>query len=101
VRSLVAALVLLAALQLADIATTAVALNTRAAAEANQAAAALMASYGQPVAYLTKTVGVALVMLAVWRYRRRRWAPAVVAVALALSTFAVVNNLAFLLSGHP
>lgn len=92
---------LLTALQLGDIATTAIALNTRAATEGNRTAAALMTSYGQPFAYTTKAVGIAIVLFALWHYRARRWAHAVMVIALTLSTFAVLNNVGFLLSSHP
>lgn len=92
---------LLAALQLLDIATTAIALNTRSAIEGNKTAAHIMSSYGQPVAYLVKAALISALIFALYRFRHRIWARIVLYIAIALSAAAVLNNTAFLLSSHP
>jgi uncharacterized membrane protein YiaA len=89
---------LLAALQLADIVTTAYALNVKGAQEGNTTAAGLMHSYGQPTAYLVKAAAVGLLMLALWHYRARSWSRVLLVTALFMSAFAVVNNVGWLVA---
>lgn len=92
---------LLAALQLADITTTAIALNTRSATEANPTARSLMSSFGQPLAYSIKAAAVVTLLFALYQFRTRAWSRVLLWVAIAVSLYAVVNNTGFLLSAHP
>jgi hypothetical protein len=87
---------LLAALQLADIVTTAIALTARHAREANRFGAAIIAGYGQPTAYLVKALGVGLVMWALWHYRSRRWARVVLWTAVTVTAYTVASNTGYL-----
>ena len=88
-----------ALLQLADIATTALAFAIRShTVEANRTAAAIMNTYGHPVAYTTKTIAMTCVLFVLYRWRHRLWSRATLLAVVGLSALAVLNNLAYIAS---